>query len=76
MMTIIQFERELRSNMHHQPFRAFLVVLKDGRTILVDDPSIAFDGGRAAFIGPDSLVEVFDCEEVREFRLAQEEPAA
>jgi len=74
-MNIDQFERELRSNMHRKPYRPFLVVLEEGRTILVDEPAIAFDGGRAAFIGSD-LVEVFDCEEVKEFRPAQEEPAA
>ena len=74
-MNVDQFERELKTNKHRNPFRPFLVVLKDGRTIFVDEPAIAFDGGRAAFIGSDEI-EVFDCEDVKEFRLAQEEPAA
>jgi hypothetical protein len=75
-MTIVQFERELRSNMHREPYLPFLAVLNDGRSIFIDEPAIAFDGGRACFIGPDGLVETFDCEEVKEFRLAQGEPAA
>src|SRR5439155_1022464 len=75
-MTIDKFERELRSHMHRSPFRPFLVVLNDGRTIFVDEPAIAFGGGRAAFIGPENAVDLFDCEDVKEFRLAQEEPAA
>ncbi|HEY2414785.1 MAG TPA: hypothetical protein VGI40_21245 [Pirellulaceae bacterium] len=74
-MTNDQFEKELRAYKHRSPFRPFIVVLNDGRTIFVDEPAIAFDGGRAAFIGED-IVEVFDCEEVKEFKLAQEEPAA
>jgi hypothetical protein len=75
-MIVDQFERELRSFMHRKPYRPFVVVLTDGRTIFVDEPAIAFGGGRAAYIGPDSSVDVFDCEQVQEFRLAQEEPAA
>jgi hypothetical protein len=74
-MSIEQFERELRSKKHGQPFRPFNILLKDGRTILVDEPAIAFDGGRAVVLGEHD-VEIIDCEDVKEFRLAQEEPAA
>ena len=75
-MIVDRFERELRSYMHREPFHPFVVVLEDGRAIFIDEPSVAFGGGRAGFIGPDGLVEFFDCEQVKEFRLSQEEPAA
>lgn len=71
------FEQELRRWMHRKPFEAFEVVVDDGRTIYVDEPAIAFGGGRAGFIGPDDRpVEFFDCEHVVEFRRAAKEPAS
>jgi hypothetical protein len=74
-MTVDQFQRELRSHKHRQPYRPFVVVLNDGRSIFVDEPAIAFDGGRAVFLGPED-VEIVDCEQVTEIRLVEQEPAA
>ena len=74
-MSIEQFERELRSKKRSQPFRPFSMLLKHGRTIVVEEPAIAFDGGRAVLLR-ERDVEIVDCEDVKEFRLAQEEPAA
>lgn len=73
-MNAHQFQRELQSLKHRQPYQPFLVVLDDGRTIFVDEPSIAFNGGRAVFLGPEDA-EIVDCEQVLEFRLAEQEPA-
>ena len=73
-MNVEQFERELRAFMHREPFQPFIVRLNDNRMIFVDEPAIAFGGGRAGFIGPQEI-EVFDCEQVVEFRLATAEPA-
>ena len=74
-MSVEQFEHELRTNKHRDPFRPFVVELIDGRSILVDEPALAFDGGRAVFLGS-SDIEIFDCEEVQRFRPAQMGPAA
>jgi hypothetical protein len=74
-MTVDQFQRELRLYKHRKPFKPFVVVLNDSRTIFVDEPAIAFDAGRAVFLGPED-VEIVDCEQVTEFRLAEQEPAA
>jgi len=74
-MTVDQFERELRLYKHRQPYRPFVVVLNDGRTIFADEPTIAFSGGRAVFLGPEDA-EIVDCEQVQEFRLVEGEPAA
>ena len=74
-MSVEQFERELRLLLRAEPFQPFEVVVSDGRTIYVDEPAVAFGGGRGGFIGPDEqLVEFFDCENVIEFRPATMEP--
>ena len=70
-----QFEAELRTLLRSEPFRPFTVDVDDGRAIFVDQPAIAFGGGRAGFIGPTGEIEFFDCEHVVQFRPAQEEPA-
>ena len=74
-MNVEQFERELRSWMHRKPFQPFHVVLTDGQSIFIDEPAIAFGGGRAGYIGPADEIRFFDCEQVSEFRIAKEQPA-
>jgi hypothetical protein len=74
-MKVYEFENQLRERLHRAPFQPFVVIVNDGRTILVDAPAVAFDGGRAGFIGSDELVEFFDCESVVGFRPASQEMA-
>jgi len=69
------FENQLRGLMRRSPFEPFVVMVNDGRTIYVDEPAVAFGGGRAGFIGPDELVEFFNCENVLGFRLGNQETA-
>jgi hypothetical protein len=75
-MTQVLFEKQLRERIRRKPFEPFEVIVDDGRAIFVDEPAIAFGGGRAGFIGPDGLVEFFDCEHVVEFRRPKVEPAS
>jgi hypothetical protein len=74
-MSIEQFERELRELLRAEPFQPFEIVVSSGRTIYIDEPAIAFGGGKGGFIGPgDAPVEFFDSAEVVEFRPATMEP--
>jgi hypothetical protein len=73
-MHIAQFEKQLRDLQRREPFQPFQIVINDGRTILVDEPAVAFGGGRGGFIRADQIVEFFDCEQVVEFRPAPAEP--
>ena len=67
-MKLEQFENRLRELLRSEPFQPFVVIVNDGRTIIVDEPAVAFGGGRAGFIRPDEIVEFFDSEQVVEFR--------
>jgi hypothetical protein len=74
-MTREQFENDLRNLMRADPFKPFVIVMSGDRTIFVDEPAIAFDGGGGGFIDAESNVHFFECEEVREFRTASAESA-
>jgi hypothetical protein len=63
-MSAYEFEKQLRERLRRAPFQPFVINVNDGRRILVDAPAVAFDAGRAGFIGQDELVEFFDCENV------------
>jgi hypothetical protein len=69
------FESQLRELVQREPFEPFVVMVNDGRSIFVDEPTVAFGGGRAGFIGPDELVEFFDCKNVVGFRMGNQETA-
>lgn len=58
------FTQLLRQFTRREPFEPFCVVLTDGRQILVDEPSVAFSGPAAVFLGNNDLVS-FSCDEVR-----------
>ena len=75
-MKVQDFESQLRDLLRRDPFQPFVVMVNDGRSIFVDEPAVAFGGGRAGFIGPDELVEFFDCENVIGFRPASQETAS
>jgi hypothetical protein len=70
------FESALRELLRGDPFQPFEVQINDGRTIIVDEPAVAFGGGRAGFIGADELVEFFDSDSVVAFRTANQELAS
>ena len=74
-MNVNEFENQLRILLRREPFQPFVVVVNDGRTIYVDEPAVAFGGGRAGFIGPDEYVEFFDCENVVGFQPGTKETA-
>jgi hypothetical protein len=74
-MSRYDFERQLRDLLRRQPFEPFVVLVNNGRTIVVDEPTVAFGGGRAGFIGPDESVDFFDCDNVLGFRLGNQETA-
>lgn len=74
-MRVHEFENQLRERLRREPFQPFVVMVSDGRSIFVDEPSVAFGGGRAGFIGPDNLVEFFECEDVIGFDSASQEMA-
>jgi hypothetical protein len=74
-MSVKQFEDELRALLRAKPFKPFSVIMEGEETIFVDEPAVAFDGGAASFIDAESEVHFFECEQVREFRLANEELA-
>jgi hypothetical protein len=69
------FENRLRELVRRKPFEPFVVIVNDGRSIHVDEPAVAFGGGKAGFIGPDELVEFFNCENVVAFQPASRETA-
>jgi hypothetical protein len=71
-MDEILFAKTLRDILGRQPFIPFFVDLNDGRTILVDYPSLAFSGGAAAFLAEDAFVP-FRCDEVTAIRPATAE---
>ena len=56
-MSIDIFTQTLRKLLKQDPFLPFFVVLTDGGQLIVDQPSVAFDGGKAAvFAAPGDLV--------------------
>lgn len=63
-----QFEEALRRHLHQQPFEAFVVELTDGRTIVIDQPTLIFAGGAATYGTRSQDLVFFDCEEVRAIR--------
>jgi hypothetical protein len=75
-MKLHEFEKELRSLLRREPFEPFVVLVNDGRTIYVDEPALAFGGGRAGLIGPDEYVEFFDSESVIGFQPGTRETAS
>ena len=72
-MTVKQLEEIVCKYKHRKPFFPFLVEMKDGRIITVDNPALAINESGAVFIdGDDNFVD-FDFEDVRDIRLANAE---
>jgi hypothetical protein len=67
-MTQELFEQLLRENIRRKPFLPFVVEMNDGKRIIVDNPSVAFNDGGAVYVGDDRLDD-FVCEDVKSIRL-------
>ena len=74
-MSRYEFESQLRDLLRRDPFEPFVILVNNGRSIFVDEPAVAFGGGRAGFIGADEIVEFFDCDSVLGFRPGNQEAA-
>jgi hypothetical protein len=70
------FEDALRSFLRREPFLPFVVELASGEQITVEEPTVAFNGGAAGYLSPSYDLKEFACENVRDIRLAAQEPAS
>jgi hypothetical protein len=71
-----QFQQALRGFLHREPFFPFVIVLREGQSIVVDQPAVAFAGGAGVFITPTHDLQGFKCEDVQGIRLATQEAAS
>jgi hypothetical protein len=73
-MTKNEFETSLRQFLHHEPFRAFVVQLTDGRRLVIHQPPVVFCDGAASYIDPvDSALVDFFHDEVQTFGPLEQE---
>ncbi len=70
-----QFETCLRQYLE-EPFHPFVVLLTDGRRVVIKQPPVVFCDGAASFIDPrdGALVDFFH-DEVQTFRPVEQETA-
>ena len=74
-MSADQFESELRKFTRARPFKPYLVILEDGRTLFIDKPAAAINSGGAGLVDSHREIHLIECEQVRELRPAHEELA-
>ncbi len=74
-MTPEQFDETLRSYVKRRPFFPFVVELKDGRRILIEDCHVGFGGGVAGFINDEGALDGFSYNEVQAMYFATPETA-
>src|SRR5687767_846038 len=67
IMTATEFETTLRELQGQTPFRPFMVEYNDGQQFWVDAPLVAYNGGKAAFMGPNEDFHFFDHKSVKRF---------
>ena len=73
-MTKDEFHARLRQFLQRQPFSPFVVELRDGRRLVVQQPPVVFSDGAASFIDADDGALVDFChEEVQAFVLLERE---
>ncbi|MBY0232245.1 MAG: hypothetical protein K2W96_23445 [Gemmataceae bacterium] len=70
-----EFERVLGQFKHRKPFAPFVIELRDGRAIKVDEPAVAFDENGGAFLSADDDIITFRRDEVANIRLDVQEVA-
>jgi hypothetical protein len=72
-MTKDQFYAQLRQFAHREPFAPFVVELRDGRRLVINEPPIAFGNEAAGFIDPqDGALVDFYHDEVTSFGLLEQ----
>ena len=71
-----EFHNQLREWLHREPFRPFVVRLRDGRDIVIKKPPVVFADGAASFIDfeNEALVDFYH-NEVKSFELLEKETA-
>ena len=70
-MSRSEFQDQLLSLFEARPFRPFIIELRDGEPIYVDDPMpLAFGEGRGVFIGADQSIRRFQHDSVSQFSIA------
>jgi hypothetical protein len=70
------FEQTLRTFLRREPFLPFVVELESGDQIVIEQPTVAFDGGAAGYFNPSYDLTEFACEDVRAIRLLTPETAS
>jgi hypothetical protein len=76
-MTVQTFEETLLSFKRREPFEPFVVQLRDGRTVEVDEPeAVVFAGSGASFLSPDYEIISFRASDVLSIRPASPEAAS
>lgn len=68
MLTREAFHEKLREFIRREPFVPFVVELHDGRSIQIDEPTVAFGNDLAGYISPDYEILEFRREEVSVIR--------
>jgi hypothetical protein len=69
-MNLDLFHDMLRSFLRKEPFRPFVVELEDGEQILIDEPTVAFNGRLAGYLSPSYDLIEFRCDQVKQIRPA------
>jgi hypothetical protein len=71
-----EFDQTLRSLTNREPFEPFVVERKDGTSVTVTHPNVAFGGGAAGLIDADGALVNFSYEEVLTIRKGVPEAAS
>jgi hypothetical protein len=74
-MVAEQFEDQIRKLIRARPFRPFVVVMVDGRSVHVNKPKAAINSGGAGLVDCHGEIHLLECEQVREMRPSHEELA-
>ena len=64
-MNDVQFDDTLRRHLGRQPFAPFVVELVDGRSILIDQPTLVYGSGAATYGTQSQDLIFFNCVDVR-----------
>lgn len=75
-MSASEFDNSLRKLIYGGQFRPFVVELKDGRVIEINEPAVAFGGGSAGFLSAKCELIGFSHKQVRRFREVSQESAS
>ncbi len=70
-----QFDQTIRRFIKAKPFQPFVIVMNDGRLVHVVVPKAAMSSGGAGLVDADGELQLIECEQVQELRLAREELA-